>query len=72
MSDDLDVELTPDESPDEDAHACYFDEVTAEHRRYIALDMARLIGPLPDKTLKLAQDIEKFLLGKAQGPRAVE
>lgn len=64
---DLDVELVPeDETPaDPTVHEAYFDLVPLEEkRRYLALDMARLCGPLPDKVVKLAQDIDKFLAGK--------
>ena len=71
MSEDLDVELIPEEEADEDVHVYYIDQIDlAEHRRYVALDMARMAGPLPDKLVKLAQDIEKFLQGKTV--RAVE
>ena len=59
---DLDVELVQEE---ESSHTFYTDRIGIdEHRRYVALDMARMLGPLPDKAVKLAQDIEKFLLGK--------
>lgn len=67
----LDVELVPEDEEDEEVHSYYVDKIDlAEHRRYIALDMARMAGPLPDKLVKLAQDIEKFLMGKTV--RAVE
>jgi hypothetical protein len=60
--DDLDAELIQDEEPE---RAYYVDKIDMpELRRYVALDMARMIGPLPDKTLKLAREIEQFLLGK--------
>jgi hypothetical protein len=36
-----------------------------ELRRYVCLDLARLIGVVPDKALRLARDIERFLLGKS-------
>jgi hypothetical protein len=63
----LDIEVIPeDELPaDQTVHEAYFDLVPLEEkRRYLALDMARLCGPLPDKLVKLAQDIDKFLAGK--------
>jgi hypothetical protein len=60
--DDLDAELIQDEEPE---RAYYVDKIDMpELRRYVALDMARMIGPLPDKTLKLAREIEQFLLGR--------
>lgn len=67
MSDDLDVEIEA-EQPEREY---YVDKIDMpELRRYVALDMARMIGPLPDKTLKLAREIDQFLQGK--GPRSVE
>jgi hypothetical protein len=62
VSDDLDAELIQDEEPE---RSYYVDKIDMpELRRYVALDMARMIGPLPDKTLKLAREIEQFLLGR--------
>jgi hypothetical protein len=67
MSDDLDVEVLPDEEPE---RQYYVDKIDLpELRRYVCVDLARMIAPLPDKTLKLAREIEAFLTGK--GPRAV-
>jgi len=36
-----------------------------ELRRYVCLDVARLLGAVPDKALRLARDIERFLLGRS-------
>ena len=36
-----------------------------ELRRYVCLDLARLIGVVPDKAIRLARDIERFLLGRS-------
>jgi hypothetical protein len=48
------------------APSCYFDQATlAELRRYVCLDMARLGGAMPDKMIRLARDMERFLMGRA-------
>lgn len=36
-----------------------------ELRRYVCLDLARLLGVVPDKALRLAREIERFLLGRS-------
>lgn len=36
-----------------------------ELRRYVCLDLARLIGVVPDKAIRLARDMERFLLGRS-------
>jgi hypothetical protein len=44
----------------------YFAQAPLEElRRYICLDLARLIGVVPDKAIRLARDIERFLLGRS-------
>jgi hypothetical protein len=63
---DLDTEI------EEPERGYYVDKIQLpELRRYVALDMARMIGPLPDKTMKLAREIETYLKG-GTAPRAVE
>lgn len=36
-----------------------------ELRRYVCLDMARLGGVMPDKLVKAAREMERFLLGRS-------
>jgi hypothetical protein len=36
-----------------------------ELRRYVCLDLARLLGAVPDKAIRLAREIERFLLGRS-------
>lgn len=36
-----------------------------ELRRYVCLDLARLAGTLPDKLVKTAREMERFLLGRS-------
>ncbi|HET6619728.1 MAG TPA: hypothetical protein VFG64_07285 [Dongiaceae bacterium] len=44
----------------------YFAQAPLEElRRYVCLDLARLMGVLPDKAIKLAREIERFLLGRS-------
>lgn len=44
----------------------YFAQAPLEElRRYVCLDLARLIGVVPDKAIRLARDIERFLLGRS-------
>lgn len=44
----------------------YFAQASLEElRRYVCLDLARLIGVVPDKAIRLARDIERFLLGRS-------
>lgn len=67
MSDELEIELQ-----DEDPERPYFvDKIDLpELRRYVCLDLARMCGPLPEKTVDLAKKMEAFLMGR--GPKAVE
>lgn len=69
MSDDLEIEtVTDDAEPDRDY---YVDKIDlAELRRYVCLDLARMCLAAPDKTVKIAREMETFLLGR--GPKAVE
>ncbi len=66
MSDDLEINVE-----EEEPERRYFvDKIELDElRRYVCLDLARMCGPLPDKTVDLAKKMESFLLGK--GPRAV-
>lgn len=44
----------------------YFAQAPLEElRRYVCLDLARLLGAVPDKAIKLAREIERFLLGRS-------
>jgi hypothetical protein len=70
MSDeDLEIEtVTEDPEPE---RSYYVDLIELpELRRYVCLDLARMCGPLPEKTVDLAKKMEAFLLNK--GPKAVE
>lgn len=61
MSDEAEIEL---ETVDVPAYFSYLEQIELdEMRRYIALDMARLVGAAPEKLVKYSQDIERFLLG---------
>ncbi len=53
------------ENDDSLAPACYFDQAPLDElRRYVCLDMARLGGSMPDKMVRLARDMERFLMGR--------
>jgi hypothetical protein len=44
----------------------YFAQAPLEElRRYVCLDLARLLGAVPDKAIRLARDVERFLLGRS-------
>lgn len=61
MSDDL--EIIP-EADDEPERSYFVDKIDLlELRRYVCLDLARMCGPLPEKTVKLAAEMEAFLTG---------
>jgi hypothetical protein len=69
MSDDLEIESV-EEFP-EPERDYYVDKIDlAELRRYVCLDLARMCLAAPDKTVKIAREMETFL--KGAGPRAVE
>ena len=73
MSNDLEVELIPEEQEpaDPSVHMAYYDSIElAEKRRYLCIDMARMCNALPKEVVPIAADMERFLLGKR--PRAVE
>lgn len=43
----------------------YFAQAPLEElRRYVCLDLARLLGAVPDKAIRLAREIERLLLGR--------
>jgi hypothetical protein len=43
---------------------CYFDQTRfVELRRYVCLDMARACGAAPDNMVRVAHDMERFLIG---------
>jgi len=47
----------------------YFAQAPLEElRRYVCLDLARLVGAVPDKAIKLAREMERFLLGRSLRP----
>lgn len=44
----------------------YFAQASLDElRRYVCLDMARLGGVMPDRLVKTARDMERFLLGRS-------
>jgi hypothetical protein len=69
---DIDVEVVPDTGENTDTNHHYYVDLVElpELRRYICLDMARMMAVLPEKTVKIAREMETFL--KGAGPRAVE
>lgn len=70
MSDEeLEIEsVTEDAEPEREY---YVDKIDLpELRRYVCLDLARMCLAAPDKTVKIAREMETFL--KGAGPRAVE
>lgn len=70
VSDDLDVEVLQDAEVDREY---YVDKIPLEElRRYVCLDMSRMCGPLPEKVVKLAKEMETYLLGNRPNVRAVE
>lgn len=58
--DEIDADA-PAVDPDRYIREASFDEL----RRYACLDMARLSGAMPDKAVKLARDMERFLMGRS-------
>ena len=47
----------------------YFAQASLDElRRYVCLDLARLVGAVPDKAIKLAREMERFLLGRSLRP----
>ncbi len=61
-----DIELIPEEEPE---RTYYVDLIELpELRRYVCLDLARMCLAAPDKTVKIAREMELFL--KGLGPRA--
>lgn len=44
----------------------YFAQAPLEElRRYVCLDLARLIGVTPDKVIRFSREAERFLLGRS-------
>lgn len=62
------IEIEEDPQPEEDnVHQSFFDRLTLEEqRRYIALDMVRLMGGAVEKAVEHARKIEAFLAGKVK------
>jgi hypothetical protein len=68
MSDELEIESIAEPEPERDY---YVDQIKLDElRRYVCLDLARMCMAAPDKTVKIAREMETFLLGR--GPKAVE
>lgn len=61
---DLEVEVVP-ETDAEPERAYYVDLIELpELRRYVCLDMARMMAVLPEKAVKVAREMENYLTGK--------
>jgi hypothetical protein len=44
----------------------YFAQASLDElRRYVCLDMARLLGVVPERAIRLAREAERFLLGRS-------
>lgn len=58
------VEIVPDDQEDVNVYLTYFERIELpELRRFVALDMARVAGAMPDKLVKHGREIERFLAG---------
>ena len=63
MTDDEAVEVNEDSALTPEG---YFAHATLDElRRYVCLDLARLGGTMPEKLVKTARDMERFLLGRS-------
>ena len=63
MNDEEEIVITDDASL---APEGYFAQAPLEElRRYVCLDLARLLGAVPDKAIRLGREIERFLLGRS-------
>jgi hypothetical protein len=61
---DLDLEVLPD-TDDPPERPYYVDMIDLpELRRYVCLDMARMMAVLPEKAVKVAREMENYLMGK--------
>lgn len=61
---DLEVEVVPDTESEPDRQY-YIDLIELpELRRYVCLDMARMMAVLPEKAVKVAREMEAYLMGK--------
>lgn len=63
---DLDLEIIPEtEEVTDPTHHYYVGKIELpELRRYICLDMARMMAVLPEKAVKVAREMENYLQGK--------
>ena len=62
---DEEYEVVQEDEPESDIALPYLGQIELpELRRYVALDMARMLGSLPDKAPDLAAKIDRFLQGK--------
>lgn len=60
---DLELEVTPDTETETD-RPYYLDQIELpELRRYVCLDMARMMAVLPEKAVKVAREMENYLIG---------
>lgn len=63
MTDDEEVEINEDSALTPEG---YFAQASLDElRRYVCLDLARLGGVMPDKLVKTAREMERFLLGRS-------
>ena len=64
----MELETTRNFHDDPLAPTSYFDQTTfGELRRYVSLDMARLVGADPQNATIIAREFERYLIG--HGPR---
>lgn len=64
MSEEIEEVEEDPATDDADMISAYFGQVGIDEiRRYVSVDMALRLGSLPDKAVKLAESIDKFLKG---------
>lgn len=64
MSDDIEAEFATEET-EEPERGYYVEKIKLDElRRYVCLDMARMCEPLAKDVVKIARDMEAFLLGR--------
>ena len=66
MADEIEEVEEDPATDDGDMVSAYFGQIDiSEIRRYVSMDMALRLGSLPDKAVKLAESIDRFLQGKS-------
>lgn len=63
MTDDETIEVNEDSALTPEG---YFAQATLDElRRYVCLDLARLGGAMPERLVRTAREMERFLLGRS-------